>query len=319
MDSRIAKVFGTGLMMIMLGLGTVFGQQDPQMSQFMFSKLSYNPGFAGSSGGICATGMNRQQWVGFKGAPSTTVFQGEAFVKPFGISSGVGLSFTSDKLGFEKNLTITGTYAYRLEIGKGSLGIGLSFGLLNKALDPSWEIPTSDYHTPPGGDPLIPENKESVLAFDLGAGLFYQSDEFYVGVSSTHLNQPVIKYTKGEPFVARHYYVVAGYNLRLPNPAFELLPSLFLQSDGRATQLTMNVNLLYNKKVWGGVSYRTGDAVIGLIGLQLINGLRIGYSYDFQTSAIHSYTGGTHEVMIKYCFNVSLQHEPKNYKSIRFL
>jgi type IX secretion system PorP/SprF family membrane protein len=105
----------------------------------------------------------------------------------------------------------------------------------------------------------------------------------------------------------------------MPNPVFEVLPSVFLQSDGRATQLTMNVNVLYNKKMWGGVSYRTGDAVVAMLGLQLINGLRIGYSYDFQTSEIRTNTGGTHEVMIKYCFNVSLQHEPKSYKSIRFL
>ena len=184
---------------------------------------------------------------------------------------------------------------------------------------PTWEIPTDDYHTPPGGDPLIPENKESVVAFDLGAGLYYQTDEFYVGVSSTHLNQPTLKYTKGQPFISRHYYVVAGYNLRMPNPVFEVLPSLFMQSDGKATQLTMNVTLLYNKKLWGGVSYRTGDAIVGMIGLQILNGLRIGYSYDFQTTAIGSISGGTHEVMLKYCFNVSLQHEPKSYESIRFL
>ena len=297
----------------------ILGQQDPQNSQFMFNKLIYNPGYAGNSGGICATASARQQWVGFKGAPSTTVFYADAAVNPFNISSGVGLSIGNDQLGFEKNLSIAGTYAYRMDLGKGTLGIGLNIGFYNKALDPTWEIPTSDYHTPASGDPLIPEGKESFVAFDIGLGLFYSTENFYVGVSSTHINQPSFKFNKGTPFMARHYYVTGGYSLRLPNPVFELLPSFFLQSDGKATQLTINTNVLYNKKIWGGVSYRTGDALVALLGLQLINGLRIGYSYDFPTSDIRKNTGGTHELMLKYCFDISLEHVPKRYKSIRFL
>ena len=66
-------------------------QQDPLTSQYMFNTLTYNPGVAGVSGMICATAINRQQWVGFKGAPSTTVFNISAPVKPFKIKSGVGL------------------------------------------------------------------------------------------------------------------------------------------------------------------------------------------------------------------------------------
>lgn len=294
-------------------------QQDPEYSQFMFNKLAFNPGYAGSNGVICATAASRQQWIGFQGAPSTTVFHADAAVKPFGVSSGVGLSLLNDQAGFEKNLSITGTYAYQKDLGFGKLGIGLSIGMLNKALDPKWEIPTSDFHTPASGDPLIPENKESFIALDLGFGLYYRTEDFYVGISSTHINQPVMKYSKGNPFVARHYYILAGYNFQLSNPAFEILPSVFINSDGRASQITLNVNMLYNKKIWGGVSYRAGDAFIGIIGMELFNEVKVGYSYDFVTSDLRRNTGGTHELMIKYCFNMSLQHVAKRYKSVRFL
>ncbi len=317
-NTRMKKIVSISILIIGVYMNT-FGQQDPQNSQYMFNKFIYNPGYAGNSGGICAGATARQQWVGFEGAPSTTVFYADAAINPFNISSGVGLSISNDKLGFEKNLSIAGTYAYRLDLGKGMLGIGANFGLYNKALDPTWKIPNGDYFTQPSGDPLIPENKESYVAFDLGLGVFFSTDNFYVGISSTHINQPNIKFNKGTPFLARHYYLMGGYDLHLPNPILELLPSFFVQSDGKATQLTINTTLLYNKKIWGGVSYRTGDAFTGLIGLQLINGLKIGYSYDFPTSDIRKYSGGTHELMIKYCFNVSLQHVPKRYKSIRFL
>jgi len=51
-----------------------WAQQDPVFSQNMFNILTYNPGIAGTSGMICATAINRQQWLGFDGSPRTTIF-----------------------------------------------------------------------------------------------------------------------------------------------------------------------------------------------------------------------------------------------------
>lgn len=135
----------------------------------------------------------------------------------------------------------------------------------------------------------------------------------------THLNQPKIKYSKGTPYVSRHYYITAGYTLQLPNPSLELLPSLFAFSDGKVTQFTITSLVRYNKKVWGGVSYRAGDALTGLVGFELYNGIRIGYAYDFTLSDIRKNSSGSHEFMVNYCFDLNLGRSPMKYKSIRFL
>jgi len=295
------------------------GQNDPVSSQFMFNHPLYNPGSAGSSGLVCATAMNRQQWVGFEGAPASTVFHVNAAVRPFKISSGIGLTIVSEQTGFDSDNSLLLSYSYIADIGPGKLGIGLSGGILNKAIEPSWNIPSGDIFIPPSGDPLIPENSESHLAFDLGFGLFYTSADYYAGISVTHLNEPKIKYTKGTPFIARQYYAVAGYTVRLPNPNFELIPSAFLFSDGKLFQLTVNTTVRYNKKVWGGVSYRAGDALTGLIGIELYNGIRIGYAYDFPMNDIRKSTSGSHEFLVNYCFDLSLGRSSMRYKSIRFL
>jgi type IX secretion system PorP/SprF family membrane protein len=113
--------------------------------------------------------------------------------------------------------------------------------------------------------------------------------------------------------------MTGGYTLQLPNPSLELLPSLFVYSDGKIAQFTVTSLLRYNKKVWGGVSYRAGDALIGIIGLELFNGIRIGYSYDFTISDMGKTSGGSHEFMVNYCFDLSLGKSPMKYKSIRFL
>jgi len=285
----------------------------------MFSTMTYNPGIAGTSGMVCATALNRQQWIGFKGAPSTTLFNISAPVSLFKIKSGIGLIVESDNVGFDKDINLSAVYSYLLDLGLGKLGIGVSLGMVNKTLDPSWQIPSGDGFTQPDQDPLIPVNKESFVAFDAGLGLYLNADKYYAALSVTHLNQAKIKFTKGEPYLTRHYYLTAGYSMQLPNPSFELLPSVFALSDGRVVQFSVTSLVRYNKKVWGGVSYRAGDALTGLVGLELYNGIRVGYAYDFPLSDIRKNTSGSHEFMVSYCFDLSLGRSQMKYKSIRFL
>ena len=299
-----------------------FPQQDPQFSQYMFNLTSVNPAYVGSTDMISLSLINRQQWVGFDGAPGTTFFQANAPVKPFGIKSGVGLSIINDRIAFNKDLGISAYYAYRLDIGPGTLGIGFNIGLINKALDASWDIPgeLGTNFTPPENDPAIPDEKESRMAFDLGVGLFYNAENLFFGLSTSHLNQPKIKYVdKNASYISRHYYAVAGYRLQMPNPAFEVMPSVILKTDGRVNQIDASAIVIYNKKFWGGVSYRVGDALIGMIGIEMFNGVRIGYSYDFTTSDIGNYSDGSHEFMVGYSFSLNREKTPQKYRSIRFL
>jgi type IX secretion system PorP/SprF family membrane protein len=313
------KKLNIAFLFLVILIQPVLPQQDPLSSHYMFNTLTYNPGIAGVSGMICATAINRQQWVGFNGAPSTTVFNISAPVAPFKIKSGVGLLVESDNVGFDKDINLSASYSYLMDVGSGKLGIGINMGMLNKTLTPTWEIPSGDAHTPASGDPLIPENKESYVAFDAGLGLYYKADKYYAGLSITHINQPQIKFSKGTPYISRHYYFTTGYTLQLSNPSLELLPSLFAFSDGKVTQFTITSLIRYNKKAWGGVSYRAGDALIGMIGFELFNGIRLGYAYDFTLSDISKSSNGSHEFMVNYCFDLSLGKSPMKYKSIRFL
>ncbi len=313
------KRSGIAFLFLVMGITSGLSQQDPLSSQYMFNTLTYNPGFAGTSGMICATALNRQQWIGFKGAPSTTVFNISAPVSPFNINSGVGILIESDNVGFDKDINLTGIYSYIVDLNTGKLGIGISMGMLNKTLDPTWQIPNGDGFTSPDQDPLIPTSKESVVAFDAGLGLYLKSEKYYAALSVTHINQPKLRFTKGLPYVSRHYYLTAGYVLQLPNPSLELLPSVFVYSDGKVAQFNISSLVRYNKKVWGGVSYRAGDALIGTVGLELFNGIRIGYSYDFPLSDVRKNTSGSHEFMVNYCFDLSMGKSAMRYKSIRFL
>ena len=305
------------LISLLLFAATLHAQQDPEFSQNTNVIGLYNPGSAGSFDRICLTAVSRQQWVGFTGAPTTSFFNANGAFNFFGASHGIGLSILRDSYGFNKDLSFSASYAYRFDIGNGKLGLGLNMGMLNKALTPEWNIPAGLGDVQ--GDPSIPKNSESRVAFDMGIGAFYRAENVFFGISATHLNQTRISYEDAQPYMVRHYYATAGYNLQLINPLFEIMPSFVIKSDGNANQIYLNTMLRYNKKIWGGVSYRAGDAVVGLFGLELFNGVRITYSYDVVTSRISKYSDGSHEFSIGYCFDMSLDKTPQKYKSVRFL
>ena len=303
----------------------IIAQQDPQYSQYMFNQMAVNPGYAGSHDVICASAVHRQQWAGWTGAPVTSVFTANAPFKLFGASHGVGLTVMSDELGFSQDVSIGLDYAYRFPLGPGKLGIGVSGLFLNKALSAEWNIPGG---TNPADDWAIPSEKESVTGFDMGFGVFYRAEKVYLGLSATHLLEPGLRYEQRQGNVQaanltlrRHYYATAGCLLPLNNPAWEFAPSLMAFSDGAVSQVTANVNMMYNKKVWGGLGYRLNDAVIAMIGVDLFNGLKIGYSFDYSYTNVKQYitAGGSHEVMVSYCFSLVKEKIVKKYKSVRFL
>ncbi len=299
--------------------GMCCAQQDPASSLYMYNIANFNPGSVGASGMFSATASSRQQWVGFEGAPFTTSFNINAPFSLLGSRHGAGLTVMSDIIGFDTNISLSGEYSYIMEVGLGSLGVGINLGMINTSVNPSWSIPDGSDFTPAEQDPLIPNNSENFVAFDAGFGVYLKNDKYYAGFSVTHINQPKIKYSESTPYISRHFYATAGYAVQLPNPSFELLPSVWCLFNDGVVQISATTLLEYNKKVWGGLSYRASDALTGIVGVELYNGIRICYAYDFPLSEIRTATSGSHEILVNYCFDFSLGKSPMQYKSIRFL
>lgn len=295
------------------------GQVDPQFTNNMHYKLGVNPGFAGAEDAINGLILNRYQWEGFPGAPKTLVFSADAAINAFGSPGGLGINIISDQLGFEKNIIINANYAYQAELSFGRLGIGVSLGFYNKTVNGNWEIPEDDMFTQPGSDPLIPQGEVSQVAGDVGAGLYLSANDYYLGFSATHLNEASIRFEDlVSAYLPRHYYLMGGYNIKLPDPLFELRPSFLFKTDLAGWQMDFNTNLVYDERFWGGISYRINDAVALLMGLEMGNGLKVGYSFDLVTSSIGYYGWGSHEIFVSYSLDLEKNRNQK-YKSVRFL
>jgi type IX secretion system PorP/SprF family membrane protein len=300
-------------------------QQEPQFSQYMFNRIGFNPGVAGTSEAICAFGLYRQQWVGFedmegnKVAPVTYTITVDAPVRI--LHGGLGLAITSDKLGFEENTSVKLGYAYHIKTRNGKLGLGLMATFNDKTVDFSKLKPVDE-------DPLLSQlGKENDMLIDMAFGAYYLvPDQYYVGISSSQMLQSSGKslgQVQGQDMklkLKRHYFLTAGYEITFAgNSAFRIDPSLLVKTDLAAIQFDLSAILNFKDRFWGGFSYRFQDAFVAIIGMEYKN-IRIGYSYDLTTSSIGgSYSSGSHEVMAGYCFKLDVEKLRQSYKNTRFL
>jgi type IX secretion system PorP/SprF family membrane protein len=303
------------LLLALLSVVRVSAQQDPQFSQNMFNKLANNAGFAGSRGVIATSVLHRSQWMGFGdagSAVSTQNFSVDAAI-PF-LNGGVGLNIVKDNIAQFSNLGLQASYAYRTELGIGQIGMGMSVGMFQSGLDGGFLNPAVD------GDPAIPTGSVSGSKLDIGAGVYFNTQDIYIGLSSAHMTEPTIEWSDGDQYsLKRHYFLISGYHHEI-NSEFSLNPSIYLKSDGATSQLDINTNLIYtnlnNNQMWGGVSYRLDEGLILLVGMDITKDLRFGVGYDV---TLLNPMPNSLEVMLGYNFKIKTNKAISKYKNPRFL
>ena len=276
-----------------------YAQTEPMYSQYMYNMLGVNPAYAGNREVLGLNFFQRNQWVGLRGAPKTTSLSLDQSIKEGKI--GLGIQMYSDQLNVEEANGINGFLSSRIKVSdKGILSVGLSVGLMNyqfNSYDVANRITTDDktFIT------IIPSQWNPSVGF----GLYYNSDQFYVGVSSPSvLKSRLAKY---ENFVSGiqktddfHLFTTMGYVIKI-NEEINLKPSTMIKMvSGAPIEFDLNTNVWLKDILGLGVSYRTGDAVLGMAEIQTSPNLRFGYAYDMPFSPLKAYTRGSHEIMIRY-------------------
>ena len=275
------------------------GQQEPMYSQYMFNMLNINPAYAGSRGAISTVALYRNQWVGFPGAPRTTSFSFDMPLQNKKI--GIGAQFYDDRIGIERTTGFNAMYAFRFQFaGSGTLSLGLQAGLLN------YQANYTEVNTYVPNDPAFSSNVRGILpAF--AAGIYYNSDKFYVGFSAPALLKTKIKYNNAAEIASvtsrdLHLFLTAGTVFDL-NQDLALKPSMLIKAvSGAPVQMDLNVNLWLQNKIAIGASYRTGDAIVGMVEFQFNQQFRFGYAYDKTFSNLGTLVNGTHELMFRMEF-----------------
>ena len=285
---------------LLLSNNRSMAQTEPMYSQYMYNMLGVNPAYAGSREATSFNIFQRRQWVGIDGAPQTTsVSLDQAILNK---KAGWGIQLYDDKLGVEKADGINLMTATRIRVSEnGILSGGLSFGVMNYRID---LINVANRFTP--SDPAFYSNFNKWTP-SIGLGLYYNTDNFYAGVSIPNILKSRLSAFDAiksglQKVNARHFFLTTGIVIPL-NEDIKIKPSTMIKMvEGAPIEADFNTNIWLRDLISVGVSYRTGDAIIGMAEIQATENLRFGYSYDITISPLKYYNNGSHEFMIRYEF-----------------
>ncbi|MFT3949493.1 MAG: PorP/SprF family type IX secretion system membrane protein [Agriterribacter sp.] len=302
--------------------------QDPHFSQFFASPLTLNPAYTGKfDGTFRVAGNYRNQWPTINNAFTTATASVD-----FGIIQkrlpefdtwGVGIMGLNDQSGNKilNNNFISLSTAYHKaldENGYHTLTVGFQGTYANKRLDVS-KATFEDMLRADGFTGTTQEDFASNTSninlnyFDVNAGLLYSGstdgyNNFYLGVSTYHINRPKESFTGGNYILNPRLTVHGGGYV--PVGRITTLHASFIHQRqagasetvaGAALSFKLNDDEDTETALYTGLWYRFKDAFIPYVGIEFA-GLRIGYSYDVNNSSLNtaSNSRGGNEISLIY-------------------
>jgi type IX secretion system PorP/SprF family membrane protein len=297
------NIYITFALLFACGFG-LFAQQDAQYTQYMFNTLSVNPAYAGSRDVFSVIALHRSQWVGLDGAPTTQTFN---INTPVSERVGLGLSVVNDEIGNGTNSDtyFDGVFSYSVptsDAGRLSFGVSVGGHLLNVDFNQLQNFQA-------GGTAVAPPNIDNRFEPNFGAGVYYNNQTFYVGLSVPNFLQTEHFDRSGEignsSLLAKeqmNLYLISGYVFEL-NSDWLFKPALLFKAvQGAPLQADISANFLVREKFSFGGAYRWSAAWSALAGFQLTDQLLMGLAYDRETTELGSsaFNNGSFEVFLRY-------------------
>ncbi len=274
-------------------------QQDPHYTQYMYNMNVINPAYAGSKENLSIGMLYRKQWVEIEDAPTTATFSGHA---PVGKNVGLGLSVISDKIGPVEENNIYGDFSYTLELGgEHKLAFGLKAGLTLHQVGLFSDI---NHTLPDANDPAFAENTSNSY-FNLGTGLFYYTNKYYLALSVPNMMKSKHLDFNGREFGSEvsHYFLTGGYVFDV-SENIKFKPFFMMKSAFNApTSLDLSTNFLFNEKFEAGVTYRLEDSFGAMINYAISPNVKLGYAYDHIVSDLNVTTPSSHEIVLLFDLN----------------
>ena len=274
-------------------------QQDPHYTQYMYNMNVINPAYAGSKENLSIGMLYRKQWVEIEDAPTTATFSGHA---PVGKNVGLGLSVISDKIGPVEENNIYGDFSYTLELGgEHKLAFGLKAGLTLHQVGLYSDI---NHTLPDQNDPAFAQNTSNSY-FNLGSGLFYYTNKYYLALSVPNMMKSKHLDYNGRKFGSEvsHYFLTGGYVFDV-SENIKFKPFFMMKSAFNApTSLDLSTNFLFNEKFEAGITYRLEDSFGAMINYAISPNVKLGYAYDHIVSDLNVTTPSSHEIVLLFDLN----------------
>ena len=301
------------LLVFSLQFAAMLNAQDLHFSQFFNSPLTTNPANTGfiPDADYRVGAHFRNQWSSILAAPYKTVSvfaDAQLFRDRFENGwLGLGAVLLNDEAGSGglRSTKIYGSIAYHQMLGNSSLlTAGFNLGWANKRIDQTKLTFPSQFNGQFFDNNIasgVTFVNSSVSYFDLQVGLnyaYFPTDNIYLnaGYSIQHVNRPQETFftesADSSRIAMRHIGFINA--LLKVNDRWIINPNAYYSIQAKATNFMFGLNANYNlsgageKQLLAGVYYRSGDAVIPMVGFE-INNIRFTFSYDATTSALKNF------------------------------
>lgn len=295
---RIFKIYTKGLICgLLLFLTQINAQQAPHYAQYFYNMQVLNPAFVGAKSDFNAALLTRAQWINIEGAPETTTFSANTR-----INSGFGFGGTviSDKIGLVDNTSLNVDISYTIptsQVGRLSFGVKTGISFFNNDLASGITVDNEVYASTSG------------QYGNLGFGMLYTTDQFYVGLSVQNLFKSPVFTLQDDIQTVRglergNYFLTAGMPIQiskfseivfLPSTMIKFTPTLPISVD-------VNANFIFNNSFDVGVSYRYQNSYSAMVGILISDAFRVGYAYENYLSAIGQNLN-SHELILRIDLN----------------
>ena len=311
--------------LILLAITTSVKAQDPIFTQYFIVPVTLNPGFTGFMETTNIGVLHRTQWPDLNFKVDTEYAFYNTWIDE--MNSGVGISVLNHRENFTNyNFTqVNLNYAYKVQLNddwffRPALEIGFgnkTYGFQNILLSDQININTGIIN--PNSNESLPL-KDKVLFFDFNAGILFNTENSWIGLSIKHLNKPNISFsTIGNLPLGTFLSVSSGREVILSDYFYSnfasdsklLLTANYMQQ-GEYNRLDLGTGLIF-KNIFVGTTaaihpQKSVPESHMLTSVNVFGGLRFehfkyGFSYDFSTSKIGK-TGGIYELSVTYQLNL---------------
>ena len=289
------------IILCLLAGSPCWAQYHPQYSQYMFNGLALNPAYAGSREVLNLATLYRSSQFGnsIAGAPVTYTFSGDFPLRNPQLA--LGLLVFDDVIGIYRQTGTYFAYAFRVQAGEGKLSFGLQAGF-DLQRENQTNLNIMDI-----GDPLFDYEKHTTFMPNVGAGAYYYTPKYFVGLS-------IPQFLAYSPKKADYSGKLTFSNTMLYGgiifPAgnnFKIKPSTLLQLTRMGVLFDLNCNLLmFDERLELGLSFRNSSTLVAMTQIRIYSQLCLGYAYDHALGK-PTVINTSHEIMLRYDFNFKVK------------
>jgi type IX secretion system PorP/SprF family membrane protein len=247
--------------------------------------------------------MNREQWNGAIGAPSSQVI---GALVPLDNNSKVGANIFRNRSGVSGRFTVDLNYSYLLRLNEARIRFGILASYQQERKD--FTRPDVLLNDPFSEDPTIAEGIYNFSTFNTGIGMHYENGIFEFGLSLPRLlanrlglfgsekvanNTPLFTYVRVDAPLGGGSKLLNRLNLQFDSGQYSILQYFV----GYNYKSQVDAGLQLNSQITNGFGLQSLDF---LVNLAIHRNFNIGLSYGVPLSPINQVTPGSFEVFLSY-------------------